>query len=58
MAAVGGPVHGVDLRKVALECSARLHANSWESIGLVLCNLTDYGQGVSNCSEIQLNGRQ
>lgn len=45
MAAVGGPVHGVDLRKVALECSARLHANSWESIGLVLRNLTDYGTG-------------
>lgn len=50
MAAVGRPVHGVDLRKVALECSAWLHANSWESIGLVLRNLTDYGQGVSNCS--------
>jgi hypothetical protein len=29
MAAVGGPVHSVDLGQMALECPSRLHANSW-----------------------------
>lgn len=47
MAAVGRPVHGVNLSKVTLQCPARLHANSRKGIGLVLRNLTDCGEEVS-----------
>ena len=41
MAAVGGPVHGVNLGQVSLERAAWLHPNTRQSLGLVLCNLAD-----------------
>jgi hypothetical protein len=47
MPAVGRPVHGVNFSKVALQCPARLHANSRKGIGLVLRNLADCGEEVS-----------
>lgn len=39
--AVSRPVHGVNLGQMALECPAWLHPDPGQSLGLVLCNLTD-----------------
>lgn len=38
---VGGPVHGVNLGQMPLERPARLHTDTRQSLGLVLCDLTD-----------------
>lgn len=50
VAAVGRPVHGVDLRKMALQRPARFHANSGEGVGLVLRDPANCRQEVSTAS--------
>lgn len=45
VAAVSRPVHGVNLSQMALECPAWLHPDPGQSLGLVLCNLTDCVNG-------------
>lgn len=42
MAAVGGPVHGVDFGEMALEIAARAHPDSGEGVSVVLGDLADY----------------
>ena len=55
VAAVGRPVHGVDLGKMALQRPARFHANSGESIGLALRNLANCRHKVSTGSRMTVS---
>lgn len=55
MAAIGRPVHGVNLCEVTLQRPARLHANSREGIGLVLRDLADCGEGGQQLIPIHRN---
>lgn len=47
MATVGGPVHGVDFGKMALEVAARAHPDSREGVSVVLSDLADCWNDVS-----------
>lgn len=39
MSSIGGPVHGVNLGQMTLECATRPHSNPRKRVGIIHCNL-------------------